>query len=128
MAGIGRVTGLNEFALELDAATSRMLPEVVAVTSKGCLNIKKSWQQSWKGIKHAKVLPYSISYDVTVLPGKVVGDVGPEDTAKKQGFLGGIIEFGGIHNAPRPGGAPALDAEAPRFEAAMLALTAKLLP
>lgn len=123
-----KVTGLNEFVLELDAATSRMIPETTAVVKKGCLNIKNDWRGRWGGIKHAKALPYSISYDVAVLPGRIVGDVGPEDVAKKQGFLGGIIEFGGIHNAPRPGGAPALDAEAPKFEAALLALTVKLLP
>lgn len=123
-----RVTGLNEFVVELDVATSRMLPEVAAVVGKGCLNIKKDWANSWAALaKHLPMLPRSISYDVTTLPGRVLGEVGP-DLNRRQGPLGGVAEFGTPTSAPHPGGAPALDAEAPKFEAAMLALTVKLLP
>lgn len=123
-----KVTGLNEFVVELDVATSRMIPETTAVVSKGCLNIKKDWAASWSSLaKHLPMLPRSVSYDVTVLPGRVLGEVGP-DLNRRQGPLGGVAEFGTPTSAPHPGGAPALDAEAPKFEAALLALTVKLLP
>lgn len=122
-----KVTGLNEFVVELDVATSRMLPEVAAVVGKGCGNIKKDWKQTWSGFKHLKGLPWTISYDVFYWPGKVIGEVGPM-IGRGQGSLGGVAEFGTPTSAPHPGGAPALDAEAPKFEAALLALTAKLLP
>jgi len=128
MAGIGRVHGLNEFAIELDVATSRMIPDVSAVVGKGCMNIKQDWARAWSSLdKHLPLLPKSVTYDVTVLPGRVVGDVGP-DLNRRQGPLGGVAELGTPTSAPHPGGAPALDAEAPKFEAAMLALTARLLP
>jgi len=123
-----KVTGLNEFVVELDLATSRMLPETAKVVGFGCNSIKKDWAARWSGMKHVPALPRSISYDVFYWPGKIIGEVGP-DINRRQGPLGGVIEFGTPgHNAPHPGGAPALDAEAPKFEAAILALTFKLLP
>lgn len=128
MDHVVKVTGLNEFVLELDAATSRMIPEATAVVSKGCLNIKQDWARAWSSMgKHLPMLGRSVSYDVAVLPGRILGEVGP-DLNRRQGPLGGVAEFGTPTSAPHPGGAPALDAEAPKFEAAMLALTVKLLP
>jgi hypothetical protein len=124
-----KVTGLNEFVLELDVATSRMLPEVEKVVGFGCNSIKKDWAAAWSSLgKHLPAISRSINYDVFILPGRIVGEVGP-DLGRPQGPLGGIVEFGTPgHNAPHPGGAPALDKESPKFEAAMLALTFKLLP
>jgi hypothetical protein len=123
-----KVTGLNEFVLELDKATSQMLPEVSAVVGKGCMNIKTDWAGRWSGLgKHLPDLPKTVSYDVFTLPGRVRGEVGP-DINRRQGPLGGVAEFGTPTSAPHPGGAPALDAEAPKFEAAMLMLTKRLLP
>ena len=128
MAGGMKVTGLNEFAVELDLAASRMLPEVAKVVGYGCNSIKKDWASRWSSLgKHLPMLPRSISYDVFYWPGKVIGEVGP-DLNRRQGPLGGVAEFGTPTSAPHPGGAPALDAESPKFEAAMLALTVRLLP
>ena len=122
-----RVVGLDKIVLEFELASVEVIPGAEAVVGRGCLNVKRDWQARWKGFKHLGALPYSISYDVTTTPGHISGEVGP-DLNKKQGPLGGIAEFGSPTSAPHPGGAPALDAEAPRFEAAMLALTERLLP
>jgi hypothetical protein len=123
-----KVTGLNEFVVELDLATSRMLPETAKVVGFGCNSIKKDWVAAWASLAtHLPMLPRSISYDVFYWPGKIIGEVGPE-LKRRQGPLGGVAEFGTPTSAPHPGGAPALDAEAPKFEAAILAMTYKLLP
>ena len=127
MAAGMKVTGLNEFVVELDLASSRMIPETAAVVGKGCGNIKRDWRRAWSSFKHLRGLASTVGYDVFTLPGQIRGEVGP-DISRGQGPLGGVAEFGTPTSAPHPGGAPALDAEAPRFEAAMLAMTARLLP
>jgi|SRR6478672_2369826 len=127
MAAGMRVVGLDEVIVEFELASIKVIPETEAVVGMGCNHIKTDWRAAWKGFKHLGFLPYTIGYDVTVTPGHITGTTGP-DLNKKQGPLGGVAEFGTPTSAPHPGGAPALDAEAPRFEAAMLALTVKLLP
>jgi hypothetical protein len=122
-----RIVGLDKLVLEFDLASAQTIAGVEAVVGRGCMNVKRDWQQAWKGFKHLGFLPYTIGYDVFTTPGHIQGEVGP-DLNKKQGPLGGVAEFGTPTSAPHPGGAPALDAEAPRFEAAMLALTERLLP
>jgi hypothetical protein len=128
MAAAGmRVVGLDKLIIEFDLAAAQTIPGVEAVVGMGCNHIKTDWRDAWKGFKHLGFLPYTIGYDVFTLPGVIRGEVGP-DLNKKQGPLGGVAEFGTPTSAPHPGGAPALDREAPRFEAAMVALTVKLLP
>lgn len=126
-----RVTGLTEFVAELTVAESRLLPDVTAVVSRGSLNIKKDWQDRWKalGLKHLRAAPWSVNYDVVTTPGAITGVIGP-DLGRKQGNMAFILELGepSTNTAPHPGGSPALDAEAPKFEAALDALVEKLLP
>lgn len=129
-AGV-RVTGLRELEVELSAAAVKVLPETMKVFGQGALNIKKDWQKTWRALRHKgshiKGLPNAISYDVFPLPGAVRAEIGP-DLYRRQGWIGHEIEFGSPTSAPHPGGAPAADAEEPRLEAAMLALTVKLMP
>lgn len=127
MPGEFVVTGLTEFIVELDKATSRALPEATAVVVKGALNIKRDWARRWSGLKHAPMVGRAVSYDVTTTIGAISAEIGP-DKAKRQGALGNLIEYGSVNNPPIPGGSPALDAEAPKFERAMLDLSRKLLP
>lgn len=92
------------------------------VVSKGALNIKQDWRKAWSGIRHAPRLPQSITYDLDAVSGRgVEAEIGPE-TEVGQGFLGAVIHFGGVHNAPRPAGFEALAREEPRFVAALTAL------
>jgi len=127
MPNLVSVEGVNVLVAELDRAISRAIPEVTGVLSKGALNIKKDWQTAWKGLKHAPATPYAVGYDIAVTPGTISAIVGP-DKNKRQGALGNLLEFGSLNNPPKPGGSPALDAEAPKFETALDALMVKLLP
>lgn len=122
-----RVEGLDRLIAELDHASAGVIPGVTAVVSKGALNIKRDWSGSWKGLKHAPALPFAIGYDLFTTPVAIRAVIGP-DKDRKQGALGNLVEFGSLNNPPHPGGSPALDREAPKFEAAMVALTEKLLP
>jgi hypothetical protein len=122
------ITGDKELIAVLEAAITHAVPESIAIVTKGSQNIKTDWRRSWAGIRHAKRLPMSITYDVEGSWRGVSSEIGPEDGADNQGFLAPIIEFGGIHNAPRPGGLPALANEEPKFQAAIEAMSAKLLP
>jgi hypothetical protein len=115
---------------DLDRLAHDLLQEVVvttaqvkAVVTKGALNVKQDWQQRATGIEHAPRYPRSISYDVKGL----TAQIGPEDSAENQGFLGHILEHGGAHNAPRNDGGQALDAEEPKFVKAIHALAGKRL-
>lgn len=121
-----QVSGLREFA----AAASRAVPVtsalMLAAVTKGAVNIKKDWAARWSGMGHAPALPAAVSYDITYGLGGVKAEIGP-DKGRRQGALGNLLEFGSVHNAPRPGGMPALDAEAPRFEQALAEAAGKVL-
>lgn len=122
------IRGNDELIAELEAATGGALPGARQVVSKGALNVKTDWRRLWSGIKHAPHIPRSIDYDLESDTDGASAQIGPQDDPVTQGFLGAILEYGGIHNAPVPGGQPAFDAEQPRFEAAADALLRKLLP
>jgi hypothetical protein len=119
-------TQLRAWSATLNRAADECPEEAKKVVGKGCNNIKKDWQRRWTGLSHAPALPYAISYDVTQAGDVITGEVGP-DKNKRQGALGNLIEFGSINNPPHPGGAPALDAEGPRFERALADLGVDLL-
>lgn len=123
-----KVSGLYEVEAEFRLAAANLLPEVQKVVKKGAVNIKKDWRRTWSGIRHAPRIGLSIDFDTYVTPRAVGAVIGPQDRPRNQGFLGRIIEEGGIHNAPHPGGSPALDREAPKFEAALVAVTRRLTP
>lgn len=125
MANSIKVTGLTEVIVDLDKATSRMLPEVAAVLGHAGMNIRNDARQRWAGMPHLRKLPGLVSYDVFMLPGSVNVEVGPRHVG--QGELANFAEFGSVNNAPRPALSPALDAEAPRTVAALDALLGKLL-
>lgn len=121
------ISGDKELIADLDFAAAHVAEQGEKVVSRGSLNIKNDWKRAWSGIAHAPRIPRSISYDITNDGATITGVTGPEDNAVTQGFLGAILEFGGIHSAPVPGGLPALEAEEPRFVAAVGDLAEKLL-
>lgn len=120
-----RVSGLAELVVDLDKATSRMLPEVAAVLGRAGLNIKRDTQRRWAGMRHLPDLPGLVSYDVAHGFGKVYVEVGPQHIG--QGELANIAEFGSVNNGPRPGLSPSLDEEEPKTVLALDALVVKLL-
>lgn len=110
--------GLVELLGDLARAQTRSVAEFAAVVNKGAVNVKREWRQRWSGIGHAPALPAAVTYDVSYGLGRIEAEIGP-DKDRRQGALGNVIEFGTVNNAPIPGGLPALDAEAPRFERAL---------
>lgn len=121
VTGIDGPDGLERLVADL-AHEAKVAPaEALKVVQKGCFNIKKDWRKRWSGFPHAPRLPYAIGYDTKRLGGRIDGEVGP-DKDKPQGALGNLFEYGSLNNAPIPGGAPALQAEQPKFEKAMLDL------
>ncbi|MFG3639087.1 hypothetical protein ACGF3C_02285 [Micromonospora sp. NPDC047762] len=119
-------SGLNELAVALESAADDAVDEGRKVVARGAFQIKADWRRRWSGSPHAPALPYAIGYDVRTRGTTVSAEVGP-DKAKRQGALGNLYEFGSVNNAPRPGGAPALAAEEPRYVAALENLAADLL-
>lgn len=124
ITGIDGPDGLAMLVADLKREAEIAPAESRKVVQKGCLNIKNDWRKRWTGFPHAPRLPYAISYDTTMTGERVEGEVGP-DKDKRQGSLGNLFEYGSVNNAPIPGGAPALQAEQPKFERAMEALAFK---
>ena len=122
------IRGEKELIAEFDAAIRDLPPNARKVVARGAFNVKREWRRRWQGIAHAPRLPYSITYDTTESAGEISAEIGPVDGPALQGFLGAIIEFGGIHNAPNPGGLPALELEEPRFAEQCDILLAKVFP
>ena len=121
-------SGFGELHAVLESAAADAVPEGRKVVARGALQIKNEWRRRWSGSPHAPALPYAIGYDVRTAGTLVSAEIGP-DKAKRQGALGNLYEFGAPaqNTTPRPGGAPALAAETPRFVAALEKLAVDLL-
>jgi hypothetical protein len=126
VSGFDGPDGLNMLVAELEHAARVAPDEARKVTQKGALNIKTDWRRRWSGFAHAPALPYAIGYDTQVRGRQVEAEIGP-DKDKRQGALGNVFEYGTVKNAPIPGGAPALEAERPKFERALGDLPVKAL-
>ncbi|MFD8949464.1 hypothetical protein ACFV0B_11475 [Streptomyces xanthophaeus] len=116
---------------QLANAVTRHLPEaerdMAAVVTRGALNVKNGWRANAVASagRHARLYPYSISYDVRPFPGGAQAEIGP-DKDRPQGALGNLLEYGSSTNRPHNDGGRALLAEAPRFAAQALAITNRL--
>lgn len=128
ITGIDGRNGLDGLVADLDRAAREAPGEVRKVTQKGLLNIKRDWQATWSGHPRIRMLPGTITYDSQQTGDKVSGEVGPE-RGRVGAALANLIEyeFGGVHSAPIPGGAPALVREGPRFERNLSDLEVRLL-
>lgn len=122
-------TGLHELKAVLDDAGDEIIDQGKRLVGKGSNNIKKDWRARWSGLDHAGGLPRTINYDVKVKGTLIDGEIGPDLARGGQAPLGGFLdlEYGTRWSAPQPAGAPALEAEAPRFEKAVGDLAVKLL-
>lgn len=118
---------LYQLAVALERNLGEAEAEMAAIVARGALNVKNNWRSNAIATagRHARRYPYSIGYDVTPIPGGAQAEVGP-DKGRIQGSLGNLLEYGSSKNAPHNDGGRALLAEAPRFEAQVLALTARL--
>jgi hypothetical protein len=122
------LTELDAIGAAVLASLTTVKVEGRAVVSKGALNIKNDWRANAIGSAgaHARLYPNSISYDIEPAGTVVEAAIGP-DKGKPQGPLGNLLEFGSAHNAPHNDGGQALDAEEPRFEAAVEAMALRAL-
>lgn len=117
---------LSALSRDLKGSGAAVYDAGVKVVTKGALNVKNDWRARWSGLSHAPRLPDAITFDVLFRFSGPEAVIGP-DKDRPQGALGNLIEYGSVNNAPRPGGAPALDAEADRFERALGDAVEKLL-
>ena len=113
------MTSLDELAVELGRMGAEATKQVKGVVQRGSANVKREARQFSTGIAHAPRYPRSITYTVSATPTGWVGEIGPENTAENQGFLGYVYEFGNATTPPNAHMGPALDREGPRFLAAI---------
>lgn len=118
ISGIDGADGLKALIADLEREARVAPAEARKVVQKGAQNIKTDWRRRWSGHPHAPRLPSAVGYDTRILGPLCEAEIGP-DKDKPQGALGNLFEYGSVKNAPIPGGAPALEAERPKFEAAM---------
>jgi hypothetical protein len=123
------VGGLDQLIAAFDKADRDAIPEAKKVAGRGALNVKKDWQDRWRNLQGLRGLPRTITYDVTAGRGWVRAQIGPDRRRGGQAALAHIPEYGmpQKNTPPHPGGRPALEAEAPRFERALEALGEDLL-
>lgn len=118
---------LRQLARALERNMAEAEAGMTGIVTRGALNTKNDWRRNAERTagRHARLYPRSISYDVVPIPGGAQAEIGPDKT-RVQGPLGNILEYGTSRQAGHNDGGRALLAEAPRFEAAVLALTARL--
>lgn len=121
------MSDIDRLARDLDKGADIARTGIRPVVAKGCLNIKTATQRRWTGLSNAPLLARAVTYDTHLTPTGAWGEVGP-DVTKKQGYLGNIEEYGTVNNAPRPGLAPSLAEEDPRFTKALGDLGVKGMP
>lgn len=118
---------LDRLGADLAGAATRAAPQIVAVTTKGALNIKNELRSEAEGVKHAPALPASITYDVTKSALGVEAQIGP-----REGGAGSLalLYFGNSKSGPRlPDPMGALEREAVRYVEALAAVVqAAILP
>jgi hypothetical protein len=110
-----RATGLAALQAALGELPDETIREAKKVVGQGALNIKRGTQRRWRGLAHLPHLPAAVTYDVTRSGSVISAEIGA-DRSRLQGKLAWIPEYGSPTSAPRPGLAPELDAEAPKFE------------
>jgi hypothetical protein len=108
-------------------AEADVVGEMRNIVNRGAFSVKKDWQRRWSGHQHIRGLPHTITYDTEVSRDTASAEIGPDKNRGGQAPLAHLIEYGSVNNPPLPGGAPALEAEAPKFEAAIAAKAEKLV-
>lgn len=113
-----KIEGADELIEVLTKADEEAVDGARKVVAKGLLNIKRETRARWSDLAHAPSLPNAVTYETKVEGTLITGEVGP-DKARRQGALGNFLEYGSVHNAPKPALGPALDAEDSRFAKAL---------
>ncbi|QXE36207.1 hypothetical protein KQY30_20130 [Streptomyces sp. GMY02] len=118
---------LHQLANAMAWNTGEAERQMTGIVMRGALNVKNQWRANAQASagRHARLYPYSVSYDPLPMPGGASAEIGP-DKDKPQGALGNILEYGTSRQGGHNDGGRALIAELPRFEAQVVALTVRL--
>lgn len=124
------VDGLADLLADLETLPERAAEKFPGVVSRGALQIKTDWRRRWSPVGQAPHnLPHvvrGIGYDLDRHGTEYSAEIGVART-NPQASLAHFPEFGSVNNAPLPGGAPALRAEAPKFVRAVAEVAEELL-
>lgn len=127
----GDASEIYELAGDMSQAGAKAVPALRETMAQAGSAFADQWRdnsrQNFSDDGHAKHYPDSIDSDLVFDLGGVSVDVGP-NRAKKQGFLGHILEFGGERSPAYMDGLRALDAMEPRVERQVDAMIGHLLP
>lgn len=110
---------LLALAGDLQVAGLKASAVATAIVTKGAMNVKQAMAADAAGIGHAPAFPASITFDVRQSMGGPEAEIGP-DKGRTQGALGNLLYFGSSKNGPVRNISVGIDAEAPRFEKALL--------
>lgn len=109
------MSGLDELGRDLGTMSATIVRRVKTVVEQSADAIKKDARQFSRGISHAPRYPRSITTTVYARPTGIVAEIGPENTAVNQGFLGRTLELGNATTPPIAHMGPALARETPNF-------------
>jgi hypothetical protein len=107
---------LTALAVDLAAVTGRTHAATRGVFREAAHELKGKWRDNAKETSgtHARRYPYSITWDEKVST-NLEFEIGPE-TKQNQGFLGPILEFGGVKSPAHLDGQRAADEIIPHLE------------
>lgn len=119
---------MRTLARDLTNAGTAAARDIKPIVSRGALAIKNQMRAEMFASPHFKGVGSSITYDITERADGVEALIGPKSGPGSPGALGNIAYFGGS----RGGGTVAdpigaLNAEAPKFEAALLKILGDIL-
>jgi len=108
----------KEFAAHLATAGVRLNPQVVKTVNKATINIQADWRKM--AAAHNPPGSAASNYPGTIVKraGRFTGNTyatAVESLGRGQGFLGVVLEYGGVHNAPQLSNVKAAEAEAPNL-------------
>jgi len=119
---------LTKLARDLTSAGTAAARDIKPVVSRGALAIKSQMRSEMGGSPHFKGTAQSITYDITERADGVEAQIGAKVGAGEIGGLAHIAYFGGSTGGGTVADPQAaLDAEAPKFEAALLKILGDIL-
>ena len=110
------VSELHALSRDLGKVSAGTTSAMYDVVKDGANDLRDEWRRNAEQTSgtHARHYPKSITAEMRVGRG-ITAEIGP-DVRLKQGFLGDILENGGVHSPPHLDGQRAADTMVPRIE------------
>lgn len=101
---------------DLGNVPAKSIRPVIEVMREGANELRDKWRANAKATSgdHAYLYPSSIHATTSLFAHGVEAEIGPV-LSMKQGFLGPVLEFGGVHSPPHLDGQRAADDLVPRI-------------